>query len=70
MSYKEDERMTWNDVRKIAVSSGWVFLRHGAKHDIYIHPVDNDKRPLQLERHWNKEVGAGLLHKLKKQVGF
>jgi predicted RNA binding protein YcfA (HicA-like mRNA interferase family) len=30
--------MKWSELRKIAEHNGWVFDRHGSKHDIYVHP--------------------------------
>ena len=60
--------MKWSELEKIAREKGWVFIRHGNKHDIYLHP-DNDF-PLQIERHWSQEIKKGLMKKIKKQVGI
>ena len=62
------ENMKWKEFEKIARSKGWYFSRHGAKHDIYLHPDRPDV--LQIERHWTQEIKPGLFKKLKKQVGF
>ena len=47
--------MNWNELKKKAVENGWIFERHGKKHDIYYHP---------------EEVKKGLYHDLKKKIGF
>lgn len=60
--------MTWNELKKKAIEKGFEKLRHGSEHDIYINR--ETKRIIQIERHWTKEVGKGLLIKLKKEIGF
>lgn len=59
--------MKWNELRRYAEQRGWVFDRHGKKHDIYRHP-DKDYF-IQIERHDAVEVKNGLLRRLLKQIG-
>ena len=56
--------MTWKDFERLAIKNGWKFVRHGGSHDIYI----KNGIPLQIERHWSKEVKMGLMIKLLKQI--
>jgi len=60
--------MKWSELRKIVEAKGWIFSRHGSRHDIYLHPEHEE--PLQIERHWSQEIRKGLYKKIKKQVGF
>jgi predicted RNA binding protein YcfA (HicA-like mRNA interferase family) len=60
--------MKWSEFEKIAREKGWVFLKHGSKHDAYVHPDREDI--LWIERHSSQEIRKGLYLKLKKQVGF
>lgn len=46
--------MNRNELRRYAEQRGWVFDRHGKKHDIYRHP-DKDYF-IQIERHDAVEV--------------
>ncbi|MBO8445487.1 MAG: type II toxin-antitoxin system HicA family toxin [Bacteroidetes bacterium] len=60
--------MNWNDIRRLAQKNGFRLVMHGKKHDIY----RNDKTgmTIQIERHWSQEIRPGLMHRLKKQIGF
>lgn len=60
--------MKWAELRRIAERNGWVFERHGRKHDIYVHPEKD--YPIEIERHESQEVRTGLYYRLKKQIGF
>ncbi len=60
--------MNWNDIRRIALSKGFVFERHGSKHDIYCNPRTGER--IQIERRWSQEVRRGLLNVLRKKLGF
>ena len=60
--------MKWSEMKAKAEKHGWKLLRHGGRHDIYVHP-DKDYQ-IQIERHWSSEVKPGLFYKLKKQIGF
>lgn len=60
--------MKWSELRKIAEHRGWCCIRHGAEHDIYVHP--DKEYSIQIERHGSKEIRTGLYNKLKKQIGF
>lgn len=59
--------MNWNEMKRLAISKGYEFVRHGKKHDIYMHPVKKDI--LQIERHWSQEVRPGLMKKILSQIG-
>ncbi|MBO4455097.1 MAG: type II toxin-antitoxin system HicA family toxin [Bacteroidales bacterium] len=52
--------MTWNELRRLAVRKGWLFLRHGGKHDVYV----KEGKKILIERHWSQEVRYGMLLKL------
>lgn len=56
--------MIWKEVERLAVKNGWQFVRHGSRHDIYI----KNGIPLELERHWSREVKIGILIKVLKQI--
>ena len=60
--------MTWNELIKIAKEHGFVFVRHGSRHDEYKNPKTG--KTIQVERHWSQEVRKGLLKCLKRQIGF
>ena len=55
-------------MKKQAVKHGFIFVRHGGKHDEYYNP--ETKMTILIERHWSQEVGKGLMMKLKKEIGF
>lgn len=58
--------MKWKEFEKLVRKKGWRIVRHGAQHDIYEHP---DKiYPIQIERHWGKEIKPGLLKRLMKLI--
>ena len=56
--------MTWKELQKMAVRSGWQFYKHGGKHDVYL---KGDKRIL-IERHWSQEVKTGIMIELLKLI--
>ncbi len=58
--------MKWSEFKKIAREKGWYLVRHGAQHDIYEHK--DYVYPIQIERHWSKEIKPGLLRRLMKQI--
>ena len=60
--------MKWSELKRIAKEKGWYLVKHGARHDIYLHPEREDI--LCIERHGSQEIKKGLYEKLKKQVGF
>ncbi|MCM1079721.1 MAG: type II toxin-antitoxin system HicA family toxin [Bacteroidales bacterium] len=60
--------MNWNELKRKAVKHGFVFRKHGGKHDEYYNPKTNVV--IQIERHWNQEVRKGLAEKLRKEIGF
>ena len=53
---------------KIIKEKGYVFKRHGKKHDLY--KDDNTGKEVWLERHFSQEIRTSLLNKLKKDIGF
>lgn len=65
---KNTEFMNWNEMKKKAVAHGFVFLKHGSRHDIYVHKETG--KVILLERHWSQEVQPGLMKKLKSEIGF
>lgn len=60
--------MTWKELKLIAESRGYVFRKHGKKHDQYVNPETGSL--IQVERHWSQEMRKGLLKTLKKEIGF
>lgn len=60
--------MNWNELKKKAVEHGFVKLRSGASHDIYLKKETGQR--IIIERHWSQEVRPGLMRKLKKEIGF
>lgn len=60
--------MNWNEIKKQALKHGFVFVKHGGKHDEYYNPQTGIS--VQIERHWSQEVRKGLASRLKKQIGF
>ncbi len=60
--------MKWRELRRKAVKKGWIFVRHGSKHDIYENPDTGEQ--IQIGRHDSEEVRTGLYHSLKKKIGF
>lgn len=59
--------MNWNELRKIAEKKGFVFVKHGKKHDLYMNP--ETKQTLMIEQHWSQEVRKGLAHSIMKVLG-
>jgi predicted RNA binding protein YcfA (HicA-like mRNA interferase family) len=60
--------MKWNELKKLAEASGWYLLKHGKKHDIYVHPTNRNR--LVIGRHGSEEVPVGTCMKLIKQMGI
>ena len=60
--------MNWSEVKRIAINKGFIFKKHGKKHDEYVNPTTGVR--IQIERHWSQEVRPGLLNRLKKIIGF
>ncbi len=60
--------MNWNELRREAERHGYVFVKHGKKHDKYMNDSTGDL--IDIERHWSQEVRPGLLKALKKKIGF
>jgi len=60
--------MKWSELRRIAKNNGWYFLRHGAKHDIYIH--EEKDYYIHIGRHASEEIRKGTYNDLKKKIGF
>ena len=56
--------MKWSELERLAVSKGWRLLRHGKRHDLYVHP--NKDYQIQIERHGSKEIKNGICHELLK----
>ena len=60
--------MKWNELRRLALAHGFVFYKSLKGHDIYINTKTGKK--IMLERHASQEVKAGLMYKLKKEIGL
>lgn len=59
--------MNWNEMKRLVVSKGYEFEKHGKKHDHY---RNHDTKDLVLiERHWSQEVRPGLMKKIMSQIG-
>ncbi|MBQ0049149.1 MAG: type II toxin-antitoxin system HicA family toxin [Bacteroidales bacterium] len=54
-------------MKRLVISKGYKFEKHGKKHDIYRNPETNDM--LLIERHWSQEVRVGLMKKILSQIG-
>jgi len=61
-------KMKWNELRRIAEKKGWQLFRNGANHDIYKHPEKEDF--ILIGRHGKEEIKKGTFNKLKKQIDF
>jgi predicted RNA binding protein YcfA (HicA-like mRNA interferase family) len=59
--------MNWNEMRRLVISSGYEFVKHGKRHDIYRHKERKDI--LLIERHWSQEVRPNLMKKILSQIG-
>ena len=46
--------MKTSELRRLVEKDGWYIKRHGAKHDIYVHPTKPNV--LQIGRHSSEEV--------------
>lgn len=58
--------MKWHEFRRLAESKGWRLLKHGANHDIYMHPEKPDF--LILGRHGKEEIKKGTFRQLMRVV--
>ena len=60
--------MNAEEFRKLIEKRGWQFIREGkGSHKIYRH--ENFKHIISIPFHGNKDLGKGVLAKLKKQAG-
>jgi predicted RNA binding protein YcfA (HicA-like mRNA interferase family) len=59
--------MTWNEFKRRAIQNGWVFVRHGSRHDVY--KKEGRDELLLIERHWREEMRPNIQKKLLKQIG-
>jgi len=58
--------MKRNEFIRELVAAGCVLYRHGAKHDIYINPINGRKQP--VPRH--TEINDRLAKHIKKYLGL
>lgn len=58
--------MKWSEFRREAEKRGFMLVRHGASHDLYVHRQTG--QPLCAERHGSQEIRKGLLKSLLKQL--
>lgn len=42
--------MNWNEMKKKAIENGFVFVKHGSRHDIYENKANG--KMILIERHW------------------
>lgn len=56
--------MKWSELKKLAISKGWLLKQHGKRHDIYYHPQKDYE--ILIERHWSKELKNGIYYNLIK----
>lgn len=54
-------------MKRLVVSKGYEFEKHGKKHDHYRNPDTKDL--VLIERHWSQEVRPGLMKKIMSQIG-
>ena len=59
--------MNWNEMKRLVVSKGYEFEKHGKKHDHYRNPDTKDL--VLIERHWSQEVRPRLMKKILSQIG-
>ena len=60
--------MKWNELKRIAIATGFRINKYLTGHDLYINEETN--KIVMLERHGSQEVRTKLMHKLKKDIGF
>ncbi|MCH5238772.1 MAG: type II toxin-antitoxin system HicA family toxin [Muribaculaceae bacterium] len=60
--------MKWNELIDLLKDNGYVFVKHGKKHDQYRNPATGDIQ--MVERHGSQEVRPGLLNSIKKRAGL
>jgi len=58
--------MKWSELKRKAITNGWILDSHGRKHDIY---VKNGEK-VAIPRHNSQEVPTGLFYELKRRIGF
>ncbi len=52
---------------KLLRKNGWVFHKHGGRHDLYCHPEHSNKIPIQRSK---SEVPTGTVQKILKDAGI
>ena len=60
--------MKTSELRRLVEKDGWYIKRHGAKHDIYVHPTKPNV--LQIGRHSSEEVKKGTCEDTLKKAGL
>ena len=60
--------MTWNELTRLLIDVGYVFVKHGKKHDQYRNEATGKIE--MVERHSSQEVRPGLLNSIKKRAGL
>lgn len=59
--------MKYDELHRLVLSNGWTVLRHnGTSHVIY----KKGNRTYPVPYHNGKEVGKGLVRKIKKEMGL
>ncbi|CEJ71245.1 YcfA-like protein [Chryseobacterium oranimense G311] len=60
--------MKSNQMVKILKKDGWELLRHGKKHDLYVHPTKDGAIP--IPRHPATELKKGTEESILKAAGL
>lgn len=58
--------MKTGELQKIIIANGWIIVRQSGSHVIY----EKDGKRYPVPFHGGKEVGKGLLKKIKKEMGL
>lgn len=60
--------MKWSKLINELMDAGYIFYKHGKKHDLYKNPANGHIIP--VERHGSQEVATGLYHSINKAAGL
>ena len=62
--------MKVSELGRILEQNGWHIVRHGANHDLYVHPNRLNESPIPVSRHIAKEIKKGTALSILKKVGL
>lgn len=60
--------MKADDLIKLVEAKGWQFVRQKGSHKMFRHP--NFPNTVVIPDHGKKDLGTGLLHRIKKDAGL